>query len=287
MLNLNFARKAALTSIGIVALAAPIVLRAINANAQTAKAPAAHTQADNLQQDAGAGTEKPVSFDVASIKLNSSPPGGREGTAGGRVLFTEGGVVGARATVRRIIQAAYRLTEYQVSGGPGWIDSDRFDLEAKAGIRANEDQLRQMLQTLLADRFKLARHRETREMPVAFLTVGKHGPGPALHQLKDAEAAPEVKATEFGGHQAPGPTVIMRGTLQDFAVELSGPPFEVGHVVVDKTGLQGTYVGFLHWGEDGDDAISALRDEFDLKLELKKALMEILVIDRVEKPSRN
>jgi uncharacterized protein (TIGR03435 family) len=57
--------------------------------------------------------------------------------------------------------------------------------------------------------------------------------------------------------------------------------------VVDKTGLHGTYVGFLHWGDDGDDAISALSDEFDLKLESQKAPVEILVIDHAERPTEN
>jgi hypothetical protein len=91
--------------------------------------------------------EKPA-FDAASIKPNNSPPGGRGGPVGGSVRFTEEGVAGRKATVRRIIQAAYRLTEYQVSGAPGWLDSDTFDVEAKTETPANKDQLRQMLQTL-------------------------------------------------------------------------------------------------------------------------------------------
>jgi uncharacterized protein (TIGR03435 family) len=197
-------------------------------------------------------------------------------------------MVGRKATVRRIIQAAYRLTEYQVSGGPGWLDSATFDVEAKTETRANKHQLRQMLQTLLADRFKLAAHLGTREMPVYFLTVGKNGPGPTLHELKDGEPPPELKGVTFGGsHQVEGPTVIMQGALQDFAIELSGPLFGVGRIVVDKTSLHGTYLGFLHWGDDGDDVISALRDEFGLKLELQKAPVEILVIDHAERPSEN
>jgi uncharacterized protein (TIGR03435 family) len=106
-----------------------------------------------------------------------TPHRGREGPIGGSVRFTEGTVVGRKAIVKRIIQAAYRLTEYEVSGGPGWLDSDTFDLEAKAGTPANEDQHRQMLQTLLADRFKLAAHRGSKDKPVDLLTVGKNGPG--------------------------------------------------------------------------------------------------------------
>jgi len=317
VLKLNFAKKVALVSVGAAALALPIVVGVVNAplvraqsmaptalatrntaegasatpvnaDVQAATSTVAPVQASNPQGGRVGSTEKPLSFDVASIKPNNSPPGGRGGPVGGSVRFTEEGVVGRKATLRRIIQAAYRLTEYQVSGGPGWLDSDTFDVEAKTETPANKDQLRQMLQTLLADRFKLAAHRGTREILVYFLTVGKNGPGPTLHELKDGEPPPELKGITFGGsHQVPGPTVIMRGTLQDFAIELSGPPFSVGRLVVDKTNLHGTYVGFLHWGEDGDDAISALRDEFALKLESQKAPAEILVIDHAERPSEN
>jgi len=256
--------------------------------AEDASTPAAPLQTSNPQRGGGVGaTEEPLSFDVASIKPDNSQPGGKGERASGSLRFTEEGVVGRRTTLGRIIQAAYRLTEYQVTGGPGWVDSDTFDVEAKTETRANKDQLRQMLQTLLADRFKLTAHRGAKEMPVYFLTVGKNGPGPALHELKDGEAPPELKTTEFAGHQAFGPTAIMRGTLQDFAIDLSSPPFSVGRLVVDKTNLRGTYLGFLHWAEDGDDAISALRDEFNLKLESQKAPVEILVIDHAEKPSGN
>jgi uncharacterized protein (TIGR03435 family) len=203
------------------------------------------------------------------------------------VRFTEESVIVRKATVRRIIQAAFRLTENQVSGGLGWLDSDTFDVEAKTETPANKDQLRQMLQTLLADRCKLTAHRGTKEMPVYFLTVGKGGPGPALHELKDGAAPPELNPAEFLAHQAFGPTAIMRGTLEDFAIQLSSLPFDFGHLVIDKTGLHGTYVGFLHWAKDDDDAISALRDEFHLKFESGKAPVEILVIDHAERPSKN
>ena len=263
----------------------------MNADVQAASSPVAPVQASNPRPGGRVdSTEKPLSFDVASIKPNNSPPGGREGPVGGSVRFTEEGVVGRNATLRRLIQAAYRLTEYQVSRGPGWLDSDTFDVEAKTETPANNDQLRQMLQTLLADRFKLAAHRGSKEMPVYFLTVRKSGPGPTLHELKVGEPPPELAGENlgmWGSHQGDGPTVIMRGAMQDFALALAGPPFNIGRPVVDKTGLHGTYVGFLHWAVDGDEAISALQDEFGLKIDSQKAPMEILLNDHAERPSEN
>lgn len=213
--------------------------------------------------------------------------GRKQGPVGGSLRFTDVGVTGRRVTVRRIIQAAYNLSDFQVSGGPGWLDSDTFDLEAKTESPANKDQQRQMLQTLLADRFNLKAHRGTKEMAVYFLTLGKNGPGPALHEMKDGVAPPEIKPAEFLTHQAFGPTAIIRGTLQDFATQLSSPLFDFGRPVVDKTGLRGTYVGYLHWAKDDDDPISALRDEFHMRLEPQKAPVEILFIDHAERPSQN
>jgi uncharacterized protein (TIGR03435 family) len=269
---LNFARKAALVSAGIAALALPLAIGIMNA-------PFARAQT----QDA-----KPPSFDVASVKLNNSvSSGGRSGVPGGTVRLTDDGIVGRKATIRRMIETAYSMTDYQISG-PASIDSDGFDVEAKAEKAADHDQLKRLLQALLTDRFKLAFHRGAKEMAVYFLTVGKNGPGPTLHEVKDGEPEPQLHGTDFGGrHQIPGPTVIIKSTLPGLALMLSGPIYGIGRPVVDKTGLHGKFVGFLHWGETEDDAMSALRGEFDLKLEPQKASLETIVIDHVERPSEN
>jgi uncharacterized protein (TIGR03435 family) len=248
----------------------------------------------------GQPADKPLSFDAASIKPDvSAAAGGRGGPAGGTVRIAQGTVVGRKATARRIILTAYRLSDYQLSGGPGWLDSDTFDLNAKADTPAQADQLRQMLQTLLAERFKLAVHRGTREMPVYALTVGKNGPGPNLHEEKEGQERPTLKGEEKWGSRTgrPGPTIVMRGHMPDFARGLSGDLFykAIGRPVVDETGLKGIYDGFLHWLEidgspgvpDDGDIIPALQDEFGLKLESRKASVEILVIDHIERPNAN
>ena len=109
-------------------------------------------------------------FEVASIKL--SKPGTRTTFGVGN-----GGASEANVTLKALIAFAYRLQGYQILGEPGWVSSDRFDIEARAADRnADSDQLRLMLQSLFADRFKLALHRETRQANVYALVVAKGGP---------------------------------------------------------------------------------------------------------------
>ena len=108
------------------------------------------------------------------------------GAAG--LLFTPGRVFGS-VTTRRIIPEAYHLTNYQVSGGSSWLDSEWFDLDAKAEVATSENDLRSMLKTLLINRFRLVVHTGTKEMPVYALTVGKSGP--KLREWDQSEAAPK------------------------------------------------------------------------------------------------
>jgi uncharacterized protein (TIGR03435 family) len=294
--RVNCAKMFLLAGAAVAALAVPFMIAVGSAPAIRAQAltpMAAPVQATTTQQGTAIppSTEKPVAFDVASIKPNNTVSGeGRSEPVGGTVRITPGMVVGRRATARRIIQVAYRLTDYQVSGGPAWLDSETFDLDAKAET-ADKNQLRQMLQTLLSERFKLVVHRGTREMSVYAMTVGKKGPGPNLHELKEAQAAPPMSEAkpEFGNSRVGlgGPTVIFTGgTMQDLAIALSGPTYNLGRPVVDKTGLQGMYYGYLHWVDD-NDVVPALQEELGLKLESQKAAVEILVIDSIAKPDPN
>ena len=233
--------------------------------------------------------QTPPTFDVASIKLNTSPPGGRRGPDGGSVRITPGTVTGRRATVSKLIQTAYRITAYQIAGAPAWISSDEFDIEAKAET-SDKNQLRQMLQTLLSDRFKLAFHRTTREMPVYVMTVGKNGIGPNLHPMKEGDTVPQMRDAKpvwgsSGG--SAGPTVIFTGdTMDEFALIFSGAMYNFGRPVVNKTGLHGIYYAFLHWGED-DDPVPSIQEQFGFRFESQKAPVEIFAIDSVEKPAPN
>jgi uncharacterized protein (TIGR03435 family) len=223
-------------------------------------------------------------FDAASIKPNNavSGGGGRGGPGSGYLKYPPGRVIGT-ATARTIILEAYHLTAHQLSGGPGWLDNDKFDIEGKAATSADKDQLRLMLQTMLAERFKLAVRHETREMPVYALIVGKNGP--KLPDLKPDDAGFVKVPAPAGEGNAGGNGLITRGSMQDFAFLLSGNP-SIDRPVLDKTGIQGNYGLLVHWNAD-EDFMTAMQDQLGLKFESQKAQVETIVIDHIEKPDAN
>jgi uncharacterized protein (TIGR03435 family) len=237
--------------------------------------------------------EKPPGFDVASIKPHSDTAesgstsrggviiskggGGGAPFRGGSLSFRQGTAASGRrgVTARRVILEAYRLTTYQLSGGPGWLDTDVFDLEAKAETAAG-NQLRQMLQTLLAERFQLVVRRETKEMPVYALMMGKNGT--KLPGWKQGDPVP-MPVNRYPKN------LRFAGTMQDLADDLSGSDL-VGRPVLDKTGLTGAYVLSFGWEAD-EDYIRALQEQLGLKLESQKAALDAVVIERIQKPSPN
>jgi len=230
--------------------------------------------------------QKPPTFDVASIKPAKEVTGGgrnegdgsstrpRAGGAGalryppGRVVSAPGGL-----TAGKIIQEAFHLTQYQLSGGPSWLDSDRFDLEAKG---PNDNRVKGMLQTLLVEKFKLVFHREAKEMPVYHLVIAKGGA--KLKEWKEGDLMARFDSDDR-------PKFIDRGPIQRLVNVLSGAQ-AIGRPVLDKTGLTGVYVFYVVW-DQGDDFIPAMQEQLGLKLESHKDLVNCLVIDRIEKPEGN
>lgn len=231
--------------------------------------------------------EAAAAFEVASIK--PAKPGIRgfsiNPLPGGR--FTT-----SNTTLRMLISEAYHLYDFQVSGGPNWLDSYRVDIQAKADPGAKPEQLRAMLQKLLADRFGLVVHREMKELPVYALVVAKNGP--KIQQSKDAEGSPEFRV--FMRSQIMAKRAPLSLLTEALAMLLSRP-------VSDKTGLQGGFEYKLQWTPDqsqtrgGDDPLPpdpdrpsifvALQEQLGLKLESQKGPVEIIVIDHAEKPSEN
>lgn len=262
--DLTLAKKSILLVAGVAALSIPIVTGIFHASPILAQ------------------TEKPLAFDAASIKPAGEPAGGRRGPSGGNVMLDpgRGSVTARRATARGIVREAYRVTDQQLSGGPNWLDSDWYTLEAKAETPATADDLREMLRTMLADRFRLAVHRESKPMPVYLMTVGKNG-------LK----APELKEGEPTPTHIPrrvpngGPAMITSAGMPDFAYMLSRMPL-LDRPVVDQTGLHGRYFFGVMWSED-EDFLTVMQEEFGLKFESRKAPVEVIVIDHIEKPSEN
>jgi uncharacterized protein (TIGR03435 family) len=211
-------------------------------------------------------------FDVASIRVNKT--GGQAGR--GRVTRTPGRFLGTDATARLVIREAYGVKDYQLSGGPGWIDVDRFDVEGKAE-GAGDAQLRAMLRTLLAERFKLTVHREMKEMPVYNMVAGKNGI--KFPEIKPGEPRPAPAPRRQGAEGG-----MFAANLSALADMLSSPNL-MGRPVLDKTGLTGNYAIDIQYGPD-DNLITVLQDQ-GLRLESVKGSIEIVVIDHVEKPDEN
>jgi uncharacterized protein (TIGR03435 family) len=206
-----------------------------------------------------------------------------------------GCITARNAKLTELIKGAYAVEDYQVSGGPAWIDSARFDVEAKSSDRANRDQLLLMLRTLLADRFKLAVHRETKELAVYALVVAKGGP--KFHALNADETS-----CWPGCAASPGKTNHLRQrdlpALATYLTRLGSD-----RPVIDKTGLTGYFALDLDMekimreaaqsgepptnGSIFEATVNDMQGELGLKLAPTKAPIEMLAIDHAEKPTEN
>jgi uncharacterized protein (TIGR03435 family) len=213
-------------------------------------------------------------FEVVSIK--PAPPGVRNMGIG---RGPGGGMNAYNVPLKFLITYAYDVRDFQVSGGPGWADSERYDVSAKPESRASQEQLKLMLQTLLADRFKLVLHRETRQLPVYELIVGKGGP-----KLKEsAEGASPSLLTD-------GKSITASKVTMPMFIRLLSQL--LGRSVLDKTGLAGNYDFKLEWTPDeaegdGPSVFTAIQEQLGLKLDSQKGPVETLVIDHAEKPTEN
>jgi uncharacterized protein (TIGR03435 family) len=236
-------------------------------------------------------------FEVASIKqLDQSQErgGGPDlsfiGTAG-KLAKIEGNRVTLTASLHAIIAAAYGVKDYQITGAPSWADSVKYAITAKTpGDNVpTQEQIRPMLQSLLADRFRLKLHHNTKELPVYHMTLTQ---GKKNNPLKPA--APDET---FSFNVTPGPGGTVRGKatkapLIDFVQMVTG---SADRPVIDKTGLTGDIDWDILISQEGartlDDLnrafIDAAKDQLGLKLESAKDSIEIFVVDNVDKPSGN
>jgi uncharacterized protein (TIGR03435 family) len=222
-----------------------------------------------------------------------------------------------RMTLKDLVVFAYRVHDFQITGGPGWIDSDRYNIDAKAeGPPASSQEYVALqyrrLQTLLRDRFNLRIHRETKELPVYELTVAKGGPklqtpNSLQREPGDFTIAPGKYCGLIGGSMASGRLQASGSTMADLARSLSSM---LRRTVVDKTGITGAFDLRLTFTPDrpnvpspdvpgyrpadgaaaadpGPDIFTAMQEQLGLKLEPAKGPVEILVIDRAERPSAN
>lgn len=232
-----------------------------------------------------AAAQKPT-FDVATIRPSREAVkfehDGKTEMSGDTLRMQD-------VTVNTCIKLAYHVQDRQIAG-PAWLETERFDITAKTDHPADEDTMKQMLQSLLTDRFGLSFHREPREMKVIVLTVASSG------ARLTPTAAPNAKP--FRENSVNG-TVAKSMPIGEFADFLSGP---LDIPVVDRTGLSGKYDFSLDFtpylpnpaknmdGTKPDTTAilkAALNDELGLKMAGGKAQVDVLVVDHVEKPSQN
>lgn len=214
-----------------------------------------------------AQTEMPPAFEVASVKPVEARHRGAGPLRGGPGTNSPGRLSGI-ASMKTLLLRAYDVTAYQLSG-PGWMDTERYEIDARIPAGATREQVATMLQSLLAQRFRLAVHRETHELPVFELTAGRGGPKLLESSISSEEAGnprltagpdgyPELAAGSKLSHSY---EVVIGGsdgaryqhwarheTMQQLAARLSS---QLNRLVIDRTGLTGQYDFSLSWTTDG------------------------------------
>jgi uncharacterized protein (TIGR03435 family) len=221
-----------------------------------------------------------VEFEVASVKLTEH---GRtaDGSSHSSINSGPGSFKATNVSLQMLLTQAYDLKDYQVAG-PDWINSDgtRYDIAAKMPAGASSPQMPAMLQALLAQRWKLISHRETRTLPIYTMIVAKDGL--KMHRAP-ADGNSKINTTN-------GRMTAQHVSMADLADQLSG---QLGRAVIDRTGLAGAFDFTLNYSTDDTDAtrpslFTALEEQTGLKLEAAKGPIEVLVVDRAERvPSEN
>ncbi len=275
--KLTLPRKLLLASVAVAAIAAPITLGLLNAAPVRAQSPEAEM----------------TPYELASLTPNHSD------NNISRVMITPEGFTDTNASVKSLITFAYNIQEHQLSGGPSWIDTEKYDLVLKSTAASPqqgsmpdpklESQVRLAVQHVLADRFHLTLTQQDQDMATYALTVAPGG-----SKLIEAAEEPAAPSADGPGH----PHIVtskammkngagqmsLTGPTSAIADMLSGP---LGRTVVDKTGLKGNYDVMLNWqpGPDKANSIaSAVQDQLGLQLVPQQSQGKVFVIDRVEMP---
>jgi bla regulator protein BlaR1 len=283
---LDWQRKSALIAAAVLALFVPIAIGVLCA-------PPSHAQSQSVTPSADA-------FEVATIKPNRT--GARNS---GFKRFTGGVLNATNIPLRMLIAFAYDLPQDQIQEGPGWIDTDRYDILAKpdrssdsGGAPATDlsmEMIRRRTRSLMVDRFKLTLRKETRQLPVYELLLASGGP---KHLKEATEGTPDLVTN---GHHV----TCRRSSMAFFAkVFLTG---QLGKPVLDKTGIAGEFDFAMDWAPDevqpkhpgdaaeernaadplGPSLFAALQEQLGLKLTATKGPVEILVVSHAEKPTEN
>lgn len=231
------------------------------------------------------------SFEAASIKLNTS------GQRGQGISTYPARIKVINSPLKLCVQMAWNVKDFQVSGASGWMDSERYDIDAVAAEPFKKDEYREMLKALLADRFGLVIHSETQDKQGYALVVAKNG-----SKLRTPVEDPSIhfSRTPSGDTTLKAPNVTMAQLASALSMQLSA-------IVVDKTGIDGRFDASFQWTPDqpmrlksGDPApapppdatpgpsiFTAIQERLGLRLESRKVPTEVIVIDHANRPSEN
>lgn len=286
--GLDFARKALLASAAVLAVAIPMTVGMLNATPGRA-------------QSAEASATAPV---FSSVSVRPEQSAGNEPNHFQAFFSLRDGSFSARGiTLERLIQDAYHLQDSQVSGGPDWLNTARFDVDAKfdpqfvAAMQQRIDDHKDfdnqaMLKAILATQFKLATHTKSQTQPVYDLLVDANG--------AKLQTSTGMRMMRMGPGELSSSGTPIEFLVQQIAVRLGQP-------VIDRTGLKGTYTYSLHWTPDPSEAqhakqaglpeldlpptdpngpslVTAVQEQLGLKLEPKTAAVPVMVIDHAEVP---
>jgi uncharacterized protein (TIGR03435 family) len=241
-----------------------------------------------------------LNFEVATLKAS---PSGERGS-GIRPLPGGQRYEAVNLTLKGLMLAAYRIRAGQIVGGPSWIDTDRFDMNAKAERSSNIEELHAMLKNLLKEQFKLELHRETKELPIYSLSVDRSGPKLQPHEAQNA-GDPWIDI-----EPDPHPGGFLKMVWHARFSPMDYFAFRLGQImdrpVIDQTGLKGGFDFNLAYMRDlppgmqegalingvqidtsGPTIFEAVQKQLGLRLDRQKGPAEIIVIDRAEKPAAN
>jgi uncharacterized protein (TIGR03435 family) len=288
-------RRLMLATLDVAVLAIPVICGYVSAPQVYAQSPRP------------GGVSSP-SFEVASVKQNRS-----ENSASMMRVFPDGFSL-KNGSTKALVTFAYGVRDNQVSGEPGWITTERYDVEAKVGDSVLKElerlsaverakQLSLVAQALLAERFKLSVSNQTKEVPVYALVVANDGPKfseTTANPIGSVGNSPQGQIRALRIRLSRGEIDITGGGIGDLAKELSK---RLGREVLDKTGLKGNYDLTLRWPDEsqaqpsiqdsrpldppGPSLFAAIQEQLGLKLESQKGPVRTLVLEHIEKPSEN
>jgi uncharacterized protein (TIGR03435 family) len=244
-------------------------------------------------------------FDVASIKPWSPPPTPVTGI-GLRAAPAGSGIFNRATTVAGLITYAYEVQDFQVSGGDGWVRTDRYDVSARAGRETSQAELREMVKALLADRFTLRVRTETREMPILELRLARSDGrvGRNLHDCSDPNDKEGISTPEKPFRAPTGGAVATADCANGVEFLATIASRQLQTIVVDQTGLTGQWRFDVYYraelppifgGDRSKETVnpdlpsfeSALREQLGLRLARTRGPVPVIVIESVERPTPN